>query len=117
MLENIYGFISLVILSSVVALAAYMVIRKSVRALLDEVIKLPSGTTFYSCLLAICLFFIALSAALSPRFDLKPDAAFMEYVWRVAGGLSTVFSGISLFLTAYLVVITILVAVLGRRHD
>lgn len=113
----ICGFAVLLVLALVTALVAYFLLRKNLEGLLDDVVKLPPCTTFYTRLLAIGLIFIALSGALNTRFDLKEDAAFMEYVWKIAGGLSTTFGWICLFLTGYLFVATILVAVLRRKSE
>jgi len=117
MTENICWFAVLVTLTVAGALSVTVLVRKNLRTLLDEVIKLPSGTTFYSRVFGTGLLFIALSAAFDVPFDMKPDAATMEYVWKVADGLSSALSMTCLFLTAYLLLVTILVAVLKGRHD
>jgi len=115
MFGNIYGFASLLILSCGVALLVTVLVHKSLRTLLDEVAAMPSCTTFYTRILDIGVFFIALSGALGTTFDLKKDAAFMEYVWKVAGGLSSTFGLTCLYLASYVLILTILVAVLRRR--
>jgi len=117
MIANVSSFGILLMLSLGVAFALQLILRKSLCSLLDEVVQIPPGTTFYTRLLVIGLFFTALSSSLNVRFDLKADAAFMEYVWKIAGGLSSVFGGTCLFLTGFLLMITILVAVLGRRRE
>jgi len=117
MSNNICGSTVLFVLAVATALLVYFLVRKSLRALLDDVAKLPPCTTFYTRLLAIGLIFIALSSALDTKFDLKKEAAFMEYVWNIADGLSSAFGYICLFLAGYLVVVTILVAVLRRTSD
>jgi hypothetical protein len=117
MAANIEGFAVLLVLAVLIALAVLFLLRGSLRALIDHVVKLPPCTTFYTRLLAIGLIFIALSAVLNNEFNLKKDAAFMEYVWRVADGLSDTFGVICLFLTGYLFVATILVAVLRWKSE
>ncbi|MEW6444078.1 MAG: hypothetical protein AB1640_24295 [bacterium] len=117
MSENLCWFAVLVALTVASALVVTALVRRHLRALLDEVIRLPSGATFYSRVFGIGVLFIALSAAFDVPFDLKPDAATMEYVWKVADGLSSALSLTCLFLTAYLLLITILTAVLKGRHD
>lgn len=117
MVDNVSGFAVLLVLSILTALAVQFLVRKSLRALLDDVVKLPPCTTFYTRVLAIALVFIALSAALDTQFALEEDAAFMEYVWTIADGLSSVFGSICLFMMGYLIVITVLVAVLRRRSE
>ncbi len=113
---NIYGFVILFMISIGVALIVYALTRRSLRHLLDDVIKLPSGTSFYLRLFSIGLFFIAFSASLEIKFDLKADASFMEYVWKIAIGLSTVFGNTCLFIIGYLTLITVLLAVLKYKN-
>ena len=117
MLQNIFGLIVLLIISVVTVFMVYVLTRKSLQHLLNEIIKFPSGTIFYLRLFSIGLFFIALSAVLEINFDLKVNSPFMEYVWKVASGLSSVFRNTSLFLLGYLTLITILVAVLRNKHE
>ena len=117
MVNNIFGFTVLFVLSILTALAVLLLVQKSLRALLDDVVKLPPGTTFYTRVLAIGLVFIALASVLDVKFNLEEDAAFMEYVWKIADGLSSVFGLISLYMAAYLIVVTILVAVLRHRSE
>ena len=117
MTENLCWFAVLVTLTLAGALSVTFLVRKNLRELLDEILNLPSGTTFYSRVFGIGLFFIALSAAFDVPFDLKPEAAAMEYVWKVADGLSSALGMTCLFLAAYLLLVTILVAVLKGRDD
>jgi hypothetical protein len=115
--KNICSFVVLVILSLGTAFLVYAVLRRNLEDLLDKVIRLPSATAFYTRLLFIGLLFVALSAALGVAFDLKVGSAFMEYVWKIADGLSAEFGRTCILLTAYLVLITILMAVLRRGID
>jgi len=114
---NVWGFVTLFVLSVGIAMVVYAVVRRSLRSLLDETIRVPSGTTFYSRILFIGLLFLALYSAIGTPFDLKEEAPFMEYVWKIAGALSTAFALWCLFLAAYLVVVTILAAALRRRNE
>jgi hypothetical protein len=115
--ENMYAFAFLVLIACGIAVIVILLLRKSLIFLLDDVVKLPSCTTFYSRVLTIGILFIAISSVLDTQFDLKNDAAFMEYVWKVASGLSTSFGLTCLFLAVYTVIITILVAVLRKRSE
>lgn len=117
MVANISGFAVLFVLAVATALEVHFLLRGSLGVLLDEVVKCPSCTTFYTRVLAIGLLLIALSSVLGTTFDLNEDAAFMEYVWRIAGGLSSAFNGIFLFLTGYIFLVMIPVAVLRRRSE
>lgn len=116
MYENIYGFAILFILSLATALVVHLLVRKNLRVLLENTIKIPSGTTFYIRVLLIGLYLLALAAAVQTNFNLKEGSAFMEYAWKVADGLSSAFGNMCLFLVGYLLLITILVAVLRRRR-
>ena len=95
----------------------YILIARSLRGLLDEVIKIPSGTTFYMRLLMLGLLLISLATVLQVRFTLTEHAKFMEYVWKITSGLESQFSFICMFLFGYAVLITILVAALKKRND
>jgi hypothetical protein len=116
MLENILGFVILLIISIGAALLVYALVKKYLSELLDKVVKLKAGTAFYVRIYLIGLVFIALSAALNVEFSLKEGAVVMEYVWKVADGLSTMFGQTILFIFGYLILVTILVAVLRKKH-
>ena len=113
MQAKLYSLLVLLILSSGVSLIVFRLVHKSLCNLLDEVVKLPDCTTFYSRILFIGLVFIAVSSALS--FNLKDESAFIEYVWKIGSGLADVFNSILWFLLAYLVILTILIAVLRKK--
>jgi len=114
---NIWGFIILLVLGIAIPLLVYLLVRKSLRALLNEVAGLPAASTFYARLLLLGVLFASLAKVLEIEFDLKKGSAFMEYVWKVADGLASAFGLICLFLAGFLIVITIIVATLRRRHE
>ncbi|MEW6535582.1 MAG: hypothetical protein AB1454_08155 [Candidatus Auribacterota bacterium] len=114
MMPNMLGFLVLFALSLGLSLAAYAVINKNLRTVLDDVVKLPDCTTFYSRVLLLGLLCISLGSAFGVPFNLPAETAFMEYVWKVADGLSEVFGSMLLFLAAYLVMITIIITVLRK---
>ena len=113
---NLLGFIILLILSGGIAIVIYIMVSDSLRRLIDEVAKMPSSTTFYVRVFIIGLTLTFLSAALSQRWIFKEDAAFMEYVWNVADGISSGLGHALIFLSVYLILVTILISVL-LRHD
>ena len=117
MTGELFSFLILIILSFGVASITFRLVHKSLRNLLDEIVKLKDCTTFYYRVLGIGLFCVAISSALSTSFIFQKDAAFMEYVWRIASGLSGVFNTILLLLVAYLFILAIFVAVLRRRNE
>ncbi len=115
--HNFGGFAILCVLSLGVASLVYVLVKKQLRELLDEVLRLPAGSEFYFRVFAIGVFFLGLAAALETRFDLKPEDHFMEYAWRVASGLALVLQNSVWYTLGYLVLVTILVVVLRRRHE
>ena len=116
MAQNIIGFVILLVISIGAALLVYAIVQKYLRSLLDKVIRIKAGTAFYVRLFLIGLVFIALSAALDVEFSLKQGAAVMEYVWKIADGLSNVFGQTTLFIFGYLILVTVLIAALRKKH-
>lgn len=116
MMFNIIGFVILLVISVGVSLLVYFLVQKHLSVLLDKVVKVKGATSFYIRIFLIGLIFIALSAALDVEFSLKQDAAVMEYVWKVADGLSSTFGQTTLFLFGYLILVTILITVLRKKH-
>jgi hypothetical protein len=98
-----------------IALAIYGMLRTSLRELLNNVIKLPEGTTFYVRTLALVLLFVPLEKAIT-GIHMKPDAHFMEYVWAVASDMSGIFENLAVSLLVYLGMVTVLVAVLRPKN-
>lgn len=117
MVTNVLAFAVALTLGAGVAFAVYLLLRRSAIALLDEIIDLPAGTTFYFRMLCLCVFLSAATGVLGGAFDLKADARFMEYVWRVAAVLSSTCTWLLMALLIYLSVTTVLVAVLRRRDQ
>jgi uncharacterized membrane protein len=112
---NAYGFVVLAVIAICIALLVYLAVRRSLCSLLDKIVKLPAVTTFYLRTFLIGLVFIALSSALKTSFNLKADAALIEYVWQIADGLSSAFGITCLFLVGYLTLLTIIIVVLKNR--
>ena len=112
---DISAFVIALSISIITALLIFTFFRKSLKSLLDEVVNISSATIFYVRVFLISLVFIALSSALQITFT--KDAKFMEYVWDIADSLSSVFSNTSLFLVAFLVLITILISTLRHKSD
>jgi hypothetical protein len=116
-MDNIAGFLTLFVLSLVLTFATWAALSPSLRGLLDQVLKLPDGTTFYLRTLLVGLLLGAAAGIVNTTFDLKPGSAFMEYVWRTASGLEDVLQFFFGFILVYLLLVTILVAVLRPRHE
>ncbi len=117
MTMNTWWYIGVCVTSIGIVVLLYALVYKSLRSLLDEVIKLPLGTVFYLRMLFLLLLLNVLSAVLNVRFTLKPETPFMEYVWQAAGDLADLLGNTSLYLLGYLTLITFIVALLRYKHD
>jgi hypothetical protein len=115
--QNLAGFVILLALSLVLTFAIWALVSKSLESLLNQALKLPDGTTFYLRSFLIGLLLAAFAGGFGTAFDLKPSDPFMEYVWRVGAGLKEVCQYSFGFLLVYLILITILVAVLRAKHE
>jgi len=111
------AFMVLLLLSLAVPIVLFFPLRSSLRELLQHTVKIDAGVTFYLRSFLLVLFLSALSAAIGYSFDLKPDARFIEYVWKVARGLSETLEKTLWFTVVYAVLITILVATLKIKKD
>jgi hypothetical protein len=114
---NTYAFLALLVLSAALAIGLFLQLRDALQELLQRTIRLPDGVTFYLRSFFVLLFFSALGGALGFTFDLKPDSHFMEYVWKVASGLSNVLGQMLLYLAGYLVLTTVILATLKIKDD
>jgi hypothetical protein len=114
---NTYAFLALFVLSVALAIGLFFQLRDALHGLLQRTMRLPDAVTFYLRSFFILLFFSALAGALGISFDLKSDSHFMEYVWKVASGLSTVIGQILLSLACYLVLTTVILATLKIKDD
>jgi hypothetical protein len=117
MSANIYAFLALFVLSAAVAVGLFLPLRDALQGLLQRAVRLPDGITFYLRSFFVLLFFSALGGALGVTFDLKPGSPFMEYVWKVGSGLSNVLGQMLLYLGAYLVLTTVILATLKIKDD
>jgi hypothetical protein len=117
MSPNTYAFLALFVLSAALAFGLFLPLRNALQGLLQRTVRLPDGVTFYLRSFFVLLFLSALGGALGFSFDLKPGSHFMEYVWKVASGLSSVLGQMLLYLGGYLVLTTILLATLKIKDD
>ena len=111
---NAYAFVVDLILGIGIVIVVYLLLRYSLRNLLDQVLKLPAGTSFYLRAFLLVFLYLALAHVLT-EFSLKPEARFLEYVWAVAAVLEKIFKDASVVLLVYLGLITALVAVLRAK--
>jgi len=117
MSHELGAFLVLLILSLAVPVIMFLLLRDSLRELLQHTVKLPGGVTFYLRSFLLVLFLSALSVAVGTSFNLKPDSRFMEYVWKGAEGLSSTLERTLWFVGIYVVVVTILIATLKIKDD
>lgn len=113
---NAAAFLLGLCISVGLVLILYTLLGKSLRELLDRVIRLPAGTTFYVRALVLILLCGALSKVISGVHQ-KPEAHFMEYVWSVASDMSGVFDNLFGILIAYVAIVTVLVVVLRPKNE
>lgn len=114
---DLSAFLVLLLLSLAIAIILFFLLRESLRELLRSTVRIPAGVTFYLRSFLLVLFLAVLSGAIGAVSDLKSDTHFMEFVWTEASGLASVLEAVLGFLAAYLVLITILVAVLKPKRD
>ncbi len=117
MSPNTYAFLALFVLSVALFFGLFLPLRDALQGLLQRTVRLPDGVTFYLRSFFVLLFFSALGGALGFTFDLKPGSHFMEYVWKVASGLSNVLGLMLLYLGGYLVLTTVILATLKIKDD
>lgn len=117
------GFIAWLIfvaLAIVVAIIVVRLIGKPMRALLGANSYMAVAQSFYLRAFALVLYLGVLAAVVGkpiPGPEVGKSMASMEYVWWVANNLEPAFWSISLFSFGFVVVLTILLAVLGRYRD
>jgi len=109
------GLVACLILAGGAAWGVYALTQQSLRGLLDGVVRRSAATQFFSRAFLICLLFAGLSAALDNPWDPSSGAAAMEKVWGAMNALSAVAMSMLIVLLCYLVIISVLVAALGRR--
>jgi hypothetical protein len=114
---NLIAFLALLAFAAAVPTILFLLLRASLCDLLRHTLKLQSGITFYLRSFLLVLYLAALSGAVGFSFDLKPESHFMEYVWKGAAGFSSSLQNLVLFISVYLILITILVATLKVKVD
>ena len=114
--ELIPWYVMLHAISLGISLCIYVLVRGYLQLLLDRVLKLSAGTSFYLRALLLSLLLTALAGSVGKSFDSKPEARFMEHVWTLASGLADVFQNVTTVLIVYVILITILVAALKIKE-
>ena len=112
---NILSFVILFLLGSGCVVVSYLLIKSQLKKVLDDLIRLPAATALFDRILLLTLSFSALSSIFEIPFNLKSDAASMEYVWKIGDGLAKVFTGQLLISLAFILLITIVIAVHKKK--
>jgi hypothetical protein len=114
---DILTLLILLVFSLAIPTVLFLLLRSSLSGLLRHTLKIEAGVTFFLRSFQLVLYLSALSGALGVSIDLKPDAHFMEYVWKGAAGASSSLQSMVLFVALYLVLVAILVATLKVNVD
>ena len=114
---GVSAFLVLLVVSLVVPTILFLLLRDSLRELLEHTVKLPGGVTFYLRSFQLVLYLSALSVAVGTSFDLPAGSHAMQYVWKGADGVSSTMQMTLLFVGIYVVVVTILIATLKIKDD
>ena len=111
------SWLCLVASGLVISVAVYLLLRWSLKHLLDDVVRLVSARKFYLRVLLVTLVFGALAATVGVTIAQEKDKPFMDAVWQVAQSLDSAFWSLLVILMVYVVLVTILIAALGRRRE
>jgi hypothetical protein len=101
----------------VVAFFVFLLLWGPARKLLKMNTRLAEARPFFIRVLFVMLMLAALSVAAGKSFAAEHSAAFMEYVWKAAGDLNTVFGLCAAVVAGYAIVLMVLVVGLGRQRD
>ena len=101
----------------VIGLGIYFLIRASLGQLLNDMVKLPAARKFFLRILLVAIILSALAATVGVSISGSRTAPFMEKVWEVASSLSSAFGSWTFILMGYAILLTIMVAALGRRNE
>ena len=120
----VYPLIAWIVMAALVIVAAAIIIcmiAKPMRALLGANSYMAPAKSFYVRAFGLTVFLGALASIVGRQplaaAEGQGHRAAMEYVWWVAGGLGSAFWSIALFLAGYVLLLTVLFAVLGRYRD
>ncbi len=119
-MSMLIAWIVMAIIAIGLAVTITYLIRKPMRRMLGANSYIAPAQGFYvrTFTLAASLVALATIAGRSmPCPDQRKSMKAMEYVWWVMDGWEPLFWGIALFLIGYVVLLTIVFAVLGRYHD
>ena len=111
-------WIVLVLLAGAVCVAVILAIQKPMSELLKANSYISPASKFYLRSFCLVIFLAALASIVAAGGPCaKQSKSFMQCVWWVVDNLSPVLWSATLSLGGYVLLLTILFAVLGRYHD
>lgn len=113
---TVISFFLFLIFSCLAAVIIDRLLRPSLRAMLDALVELPAATTFYVRAFSATVFLVVLSRVFGGKYDLKPGARFMEYVWEAGTNLQESLQNLYVVLLVFVTIIVVLVASLRRKR-
>lgn len=113
-LDGLIGWLIFVAIAIGLAFVVVHLVAKPMRFLLGANSYMAPAQRFYVRAFAMVIYLSTLASVLDREFPPPND---MEYVWWVADGLKPAFWSMSLFLLGFVVLLTIVLAVLGRYRD
>lgn len=99
------------------AIIVVRLVAKPMRAMLGANSYMKPGQSFYVRAFGMVIYLSTLAVVVRREFPSPEEKFDMEYVWWVADGLEPAFWSMSLFLLGFVVLLTIVFAVLGRYRD
>ena len=101
----------------VMGLLVFLLLWGPARKILKMNSRLAEARPFFIRVLFVMLLLAALSVAAGKNFAVEHSDVFMEYVWKAAGDLNTVFGCFAAVVAGYAIVLMVLVVGLGRQRD
>jgi len=111
------AIVALVVLGIAAAYVAFAVMRAPVRDLITRTIGLDPAAKFYERVLILGLVYIAIATVFNASFVARQKQTFMTTVWDILNNLDSLMYWLFGFIALYSILITIIVAAYGRRHD
>jgi predicted tellurium resistance membrane protein TerC len=102
-----------IVLCFIAAILVLRYLERPLRELLDQLLGLPSATTFFVRVLGTCLALIAIRSAVN-LIDKNTDA--MTMVWTLMDHWSDALEPIYIVLLVFAGLVTIILSVLGGRQ-
>jgi hypothetical protein len=109
------GLVTLLVIATGAAWGVYAVLHPPLRSLLDGVVRRSAATDFYLRAFLIVLIFSALTGVLESNPAATAGKPIMEQVWTVVSAVRSVLITMLVVLMCFVIMMTILVAALGRK--